>query len=250
MYIKERFEQISNYLKLHKKATVEELAELLYVSPATIRRDLSEMQTLGIVARTHGGVLYIEDNEETSIFVRLDKNAREKDGTALIAAHHIPAFQTTFIDNSSTCFALAKKLDLKHKTVVTNGLQLALTLSQQEDIDIIMPGGEVKFNTSAVSGSLACNSLLMFKPDLMLCSCAAIDDNGVYEYSMDSCQVKRTALMQCKKKVLLVDRTKFHKSSAYRTCTLSEFDAIYTNADDAMVEKLRKSGLTVYNSAK
>ena len=250
MYIKERFEKISEYLKTHKKATVEELSALLYVSPATIRRDLGEMQSLGIIARTHGGALYIEDSEETSIFVRLDKNARDKEGTAMIAMHHLPLFQTAFIDNSSTCFALVKLMSLEHKTVITNGLQLALTLSQQENIEIIMPGGEVRFNTGAVSGSLACNTVADFRPDITLCSCAAIDENGVYEHSIDSCELKKAALKASKKRILLADRTKFGHTTTYRTCSLSAFDAIYTNADDRTVAPLREKGLTVFNSTR
>ena len=59
MFVNERFKLISEYLKEHKKASVEELAEFLYVSTATVRRDLLEMQKMGMVARTHGGALYI-----------------------------------------------------------------------------------------------------------------------------------------------------------------------------------------------
>lgn len=247
MYTKERFDRISAYLKEKKKATVGELAALLCVSSATIRRDLSEMQALGIVARTHGGVLYIEDSEETSIYVRLDKNAQEKEGTALIAAHNLGEFQTAFVDNSSTCFALANRLDLKRKTIITNGLQLALTLSQRENVDIIMPGGEVKFNTAAVLGSLACNTLSHFRTDIILCSCAALDEFGVYEHSLDSCELKKVALERGKRKILLADRTKFGRTAAYRTCSLAQFDEIYTNADDKTVAAFRERGLNVIN---
>ena len=90
MYIRERFKRISEYLKEHKKASVEELSAFLYVSPATVRRDLVEMQALGMVARTHGGALYIEESDETSIFVRLGKNSREKEVTGYIALQHMP----------------------------------------------------------------------------------------------------------------------------------------------------------------
>lgn len=250
MFIKERLDEISRYLRKNKKATVEELADLLAVSPATVRRDLSEMQTLGLVARTHGGVTFLADSEETSIFVRQDKNAQHKENTALIAAQHIPHFQTAFIDNSSTCYALMKRLNLQHKTVFTNGLQLALTLSKQEDINIVMPGGEVKYNTGAVTGSSACITLSNIRPDIALFSCAAIDTDGAYEFSMDSCEIKRAALAASKYSILLADLTKFNKSAAYRTCKLDAFDAIFTNAEDAVVAPYREKGLNIHNTLK
>ena len=84
MFVNQRFKLIADYLKEKKKATVEELAALLYVSPATIRRDLLEMQKMGVIARTHGGALYIENSAEISIFVRLEKNAREKEQAASV----------------------------------------------------------------------------------------------------------------------------------------------------------------------
>ena len=247
MYIRERFKRISEYLKEHKKASVEELSAFLYVSPATVRRDLVEMQALGMVARTHGGALYIEESDETSIFVRLGKNSREKEVTGYIALQHMPPFQSVFIDNSSTCLSLAKKMDFTHKTVITNGLQLALTISQKEDVQLIMPGGEVHFNTNAVSGSLTCNLLHSFRIDLMLCSCAAIDENGTYEHSLETILLKQTAIAQSKTRVLLVDRNKFSTTAAYCTGTLSAYDAIVTDAEDELIAPYRAMNLNVIN---
>lgn len=70
-----------------------------FVSPATIRRDLVEMQKLGMLERSHGGAIYTENANEVSIFIRLEKNAKEKEHTASIALGNIPDFQTLFIDN-------------------------------------------------------------------------------------------------------------------------------------------------------
>ena len=216
MFVNERFKLISEYLKEHKKASVEELAEFLYVSTATVRRDLLEMQKMGMVARTHGGALYIENSDEVSIFVRLEKNAKEKEMAASVSLGNLPPFQTVFIDNSSTCLALAERMNLAHKTVITNGLQIALKLSQKENVHLIMPAGEVHFNTNSVSGSLTCNLLRSFNIDLMLSSCAAIDERGSYEFSLDTIQLKQVALEQSQRRILVVDNNKFFQNAPYR----------------------------------
>ena len=67
MFTSERFKLISDYLKEHSRATVDELAHVLYVSPATVRRDLTEMQKLGMSQRTHGGAVFIDSVDEVNI---------------------------------------------------------------------------------------------------------------------------------------------------------------------------------------
>ena len=73
MFNNERYKAISEYLKNNQRAKVKELADMLFVSPATIRRDLVEMQKLGMLERSHGGAIYTENANEVSIFIRLEK---------------------------------------------------------------------------------------------------------------------------------------------------------------------------------
>ena len=58
MFTRERYKLIEDYLKKESRATVDELAKMLYVSPATVRRDLTEMEKMGQIKRTHGGAIY------------------------------------------------------------------------------------------------------------------------------------------------------------------------------------------------
>ena len=63
------------YLKERKTAFVRDLAAALYVSEATVRRDLNEMQKLGLIERSHGGAILPENAEEVSIHWRNDRKA-------------------------------------------------------------------------------------------------------------------------------------------------------------------------------
>lgn len=234
----ERLSQILDYLKEHRSASVEELADTLYVSVATVRRDLTELQKRGQINRSHGGAVLMEGADEISFFIRQIKNAREKEEVAFIALNHMPEFQTMFIDNSSTCLALAQRMNLAHKTVVTNGLNVAMRISRQDHVNLIMPGGEVKFNTTAVLGSMATNYLNNLKFDLSIISCAAVDRDGSYEFSLESMQVKKTALLNSKTKILIFDNTKVNTSATFKTAALDFFDYIFTNADDMLLRHL------------
>jgi len=57
MALTERQNEILRRLKEDKKAVVTVLAKELYVSEATIRRDLAEMHSMGLIERSHGGAL-------------------------------------------------------------------------------------------------------------------------------------------------------------------------------------------------
>lgn len=243
----ERSGIILNYLKEKKSASVEELAKLLFVSEATIRRDLTEMQKLGQIERSHGGAILMENAEEISIFIRLSKNAKEKEKTASIALKHIPDFKTVFIDNSSTCLALAERMNLTHKTVVTNGLQIAAKLSQKDNVQILMPGGSVLYNTNSVMGSMAIEGIRNFRFDLMLSSCAALDEAGSYENSVDTATLKRVAIAQSKKRILLIDSSKIGATATFCTCSLANYDSIVTNADDNSMAPFHSVGVRIIN---
>ncbi|MCD8285676.1 MAG: DeoR/GlpR family DNA-binding transcription regulator [Clostridia bacterium] len=240
MKISERTKDIVGLLKQNNAASVEELAKALFVSPATIRRDLTEMEKAGIVRRTHGGVIYVEKSDEISIYLRQAKNPDEKNMVAFIAAQHLPDFHTAFIDNSSTCLTLCEKISLRNKTVITNGLQIALAVSQQDNVSVILPGGEVRYNTAAVYGSLTSRMLESFRYDLAIVSCAAVDANGTYESTLEAMETKKIAMEHAKKRVLLFDRTKTDTTAAYRAADLEYYDLIITNASNKEVEPLKK----------
>lgn len=248
MSYKQRSIQIVDYLKEHKTATVEQLANILYVSEATIRRDLSEMQKQGQIERSHGGAILSEGSDELSIFIRQTKNAKEKLKAVSIALKHLPDFQTVFIDNSSTCLAIVERMNFSHKTVVTNGLQIAMRVSRHDDVTLIMPGGEIRGNSTAVTGGIALSTLRNLRFDLALLSCSAVDTQGCYERSLESMLIKRTAIEQSKQRIVIFDKTKVNEQSPFLTAMLDSYDMLVTDATDEELEQLRAVHDCVYNN--
>ncbi len=213
-------------LKENRSANVKELAKTLFVSEATIRRDLTEMKTLGLIERNHGGAILPDNAEEVSIFVRMNKNAKEKEKTATNALRRIPEFRSVFIDSSSTALALAERMDLSFKTVVTNNLQTAIQLSKKQNVNLILLGGSVQFNTVSATGSWTARQIEDFSFDLMISSCAAVSGKEVLERSLDQKEIKLAAFMRSKKRILLIDHTKFSAHGTYRLAELSDYDLV------------------------
>ena len=230
MALNERQNEILRTLKESKTVSVSTLANLLYVSEATIRRDLAEMKSMGLVERSHGGAILPENTEEISIFFRMEKNANEKERAATKALPHIPPFKSLFVDSSSTALALAERLDLSFKTVVTNNLQTALQLSKKSNINLIIVGGTVLYTSSSASGSWTARLLNDFSFDLMISSCAAVHGNDTFESSIDHKEVKRAAFNNCQKRMLIFDHTKFNAHATYRFTELSAYDIVVTDA--------------------
>ena len=64
----ERQDDILEILSKEKVVSVQKLAETLYVSEATIRRDLIRMDNLGLIRRTHGGAMIAKNTAQESSF--------------------------------------------------------------------------------------------------------------------------------------------------------------------------------------
>lgn len=229
MGINERHNVILSILKDKKRANVSELARMLFVSEATVRRDLTEMQKLGLVERSHGGVLLSDNADEVSIFVRMNKNAREKEQVASNALPYIPDFRSVFIDSSSTALALAERMDLSFKTVVTNNLQTAIMLSGKKDINLIILGGSVQYNTVSSTGSFTARQIEEFSFDLMITSCSAVNGEEVYENSIEQKEIKLSAMRRSKVKLLIFDGEKYSSYGAYKLANLKDFDIVVSD---------------------
>ncbi len=229
MLTNERQNQILKILKSERRVTVKTLAKTLFVSEITIRRDLNEMQKLGLIDRCHGGAVIANNAEEVSLFVRMVKNAKQKENIASLAINKLPAYSCVFIDGSTTALALVERMNLEHKTVVTYNLQTALQLSKKTNVNLIILGGTVEQNTVSATGSWTARQVNEFNFDLMISSCSSIINNEIYERSIDQKEIKKNAILRSKYKILLVDSSKFNKSASYKSSEICDYDLIITD---------------------
>ena len=114
----ERQKLILEYLKQNRKATTNELSEMLGVSTTTIRTDLNQMDKEKLLTKTHGGALYHDnsaDNKELTgkayfFHERALENKKEKEAIAANAIHMVKDHMCIFLDASSTAYTLGMKL--------------------------------------------------------------------------------------------------------------------------------------------
>ena len=140
----ERQKLILEYLKQNRKATTNELSEMLGVSTTTIRTDLNQMDKEKLLTKTHGGALYHDnsaDNKELTgkayfFHERALENKKEKEAIAANAIHMVKDHMCIFLDASSTAYTLGMKLTgFTELTVITNGIDLACPARDEKSDD-------------------------------------------------------------------------------------------------------------------
>ena len=109
------------------EATVAHLAETLFVSQMTVRRDLIELEKNGMLTRYHGGAIAIDSKSVVPINLRMKMGENEKKVLARIAHKHLKDDMYVYIDSSSTCMYIIPHLQkYKNVTVVTNSVRAVL----------------------------------------------------------------------------------------------------------------------------
>ena len=227
----ERQTEILEYLKQQKTATVRELAARLYVSDATIRRDLGEMETLGLLRRSHGGAVLLEKNrDELSVLVRMEQNADAKRVMSDLVIPLIEDCSSVWLDSSSTVHFLSTVWKPSRKTVFTTGVQTALELSKLPDMQVVMPGGVLKFHTDSLEGEVTREQMRSFFADAMICSCGGIGEDGsVTESTLSQCAIKQGMMAQSKRRILVADSSKIGERRAFRIGNLWDFHVLVTD---------------------
>ncbi len=135
LFAEERQSRILKLLKKEHKVLVPQLCELYGVSPATIRNDLNDMESRGLLKRTHGGaILNTKMGFEQNVEQKLTRNSREKEAIAKIAAEYVEDGDAIAIDTGTTTLAFARCLtEKKNLTVITNDLNIAAFLDAETE---------------------------------------------------------------------------------------------------------------------
>lgn len=234
----ERELKILDYLKENKKATILDLAEQFEVHSATIRRDLTKLEREKRVKRTHGGVII--NNEvisELNFEDRRDKNFLEKKKIGLKAAEYVNDGDIIIIDSGSTTLHFANSLsEKKDLTIITNDIHIAAILNSSPN-KIIVTGGTIYPNNYVLNGLLTEQSLKTLNPRKLFLATPALDiNNGVTHYNDDFALTKRNMINQTKEIFLLMDSSKFDKSSLYQVCDIERIDTIITDSSNLNVD--------------
>ena len=228
----ERQEEILDILNKSGSATVEELASTLFVSGATIRRDLRQMERQGLIKRSHGGAMPFKSSAEESAFaLREQENIIAKKTIATLAVKLVKNGDSIFLDSSTTTgFTIPLLNNFQYLSVTTIGLRNALLLSQTNNIKIYIAGGQVQNHSNSIIGSDTMDFISRIHADISFISCSGVDlQNGYTDASIEQAKIKQQMRRNSGKVALLCDNTKFNKIFLCTDFNFGDIDYLITD---------------------
>ncbi len=247
MFINERQQEILNLIKTYNTISVEEICKKIYASPATVRRDLTDLELHGLIRRVWGGASIMDASSgEISSFIRQQTNVQEKKRMAHACIEFLKNDSSYFFDSSSTVshiIPLLKKIS--GGIAITNGLCSANALSNISTIKSFMIGGEIQTQTGASIGGNAVEQLANFYCDVCFFSCHGFSLTGPNEGTIDQQKAKAMMIRNSKLKICLVDHTKFNKQFFIQTCSISDIDVLITDKmpEDEYLDVINKNNV-------
>ena len=245
----QRWRQIIEICREQDAVNVEQLVEALGVSPATVRRDLQEMDDLNIISRFHGGArINVNQFDEPHMLIKGETYTYEKRAIARRAARLIHDHQLVYLDAGSTTLEMLQYITAKNITVVSPGLPHLTALAQKE-ISTIVPGGPLRSGTAAIAGMATIKQIEQMYFDI-----AFVGTNGIHESvgftttnEMEG-GTKAAAVHRAENAYILADSSKFGILNPVKFASLDEAvvitDSIPDSFDSSLIRYIKSSGET------
>ena len=223
----QRQNDILRLLGEKKEMTVKELCAALYYSPATVRRDLTELEQRGLLKRSFGGAVLTESYpEQLPLAIRAAKQIAAKKHICAKAAQMIRDGETIFLDASSTTYFLAPHLKgFSDLTVITNNPHLSVVLSEMK-IHNFCTGGEMLNDSIALVGSDAERFVYGIHAHKCFFSARGVMGNEISDSSKPERDVKLAMLSRSDQHIFLCDSSKHGQHFPYRIADLSDMTCV------------------------
>ncbi len=228
-----RLEKILELVKKQQTIDIKTLMKMFYTSEATIRRDLSLLESQGLIIRSRGKAINNQAQADISTVFSQRKNI-ESEAKYKIAKQAVnTCIRDNFvvmIDASSTAMATIEFLKhYKDAIVLTSGIQ-ALFYLAQTDLKYYSTGGQSYHKSSSFIGQTAIDTVKTFNADVCFVSCHGLSETGyATDTSIFENDVRRAIIQQSKRKVLLIDGTKINLGCYSNLCHISIFDDVFCN---------------------
>ena len=227
----ERHQGILELVNTFGFMSIEDLAQRFSVTPQTIRRDINVMDRQGLLQRYHGGAGMRSSVENVAYTTRQILCLEEKKRIAKQVAECIPDQASLFINIGTTTEEVARALlDHNKLRVITNNLNVALTLSANQSFEIIVAGGVVRSRDMGIIGEATIDFINQFKVDFGIIGISGIDEQGcLLDFDFREVRAARAIIDNSRQVFLVTDHTKFGRNAMVRLGQLSEIDALFTD---------------------
>jgi DeoR/GlpR family transcriptional regulator of sugar metabolism len=251
MNAKKRHQMIIQMLSEKGAITVAELCDLFKVSDMTVRRDLSTLESAGLVRRIYGGAVSGRRRSfEPPFLTRTQESQQVKEAIGAYAASLVSEGDSVALDVGTTTLEMARNLSrLRAITVITASLPIVNVLVDYTDIQVILAGGILRREEQSMVGPIAEETFQRFHVDKVFIGVAGVDlEAGLTEYNLDDARVKEHLIRSGQRHILLVDSGKLGRRKFAAVARLSDIHEIVTDdkIEDDYYHALQKMGITVH----
>jgi DeoR family transcriptional regulator of aga operon len=240
------------------RVTVEDAAERLGVSQATIRRDFDQLAQQQMITRTRGGAVANGVSYDLPLRYKTAKHSAEKQRIGAAAAALVSPGMVVAINGGTTTTEVARALAVRPElssspddaqlTVVTNALNIANELLVRSRMKIVVTGGVVRPQSFELVGPLAGGILREVTLDIALLGVDALDVTlGAAAHHEGEAAMNNLMVARARRVVIIADSSKLGMHAFARICPIERIDTLVTDAgaSDAMIGEFEAVGLTV-----
>jgi DeoR family transcriptional regulator of aga operon len=244
-----RLQSIAEVIDHNGAVGVNDLAELLGVSTATIRRDLARLADQGLITRSHGGAMRSDIGLEVPISYRRGTAVAQKRRIAAVATASIEERAIVGITGGTTTMEVARALtSVRRLTVVTNALNVGIELARYRNIRLVLTGGVCRTASFELSGPIAEDTLAGYHLDVAFVGVDGIDvDAGCTTHDDGEARANAALVKRAQRTVVVADSSKIGRVAFASICPLDLVSQLITDneADPLAVSLLEAAGLRV-----
>jgi DeoR/GlpR family transcriptional regulator of sugar metabolism len=226
--------ELVRLLRSRGQVTVTELAARFDVSLDTIRRDLDLLAERGLLARTHGGAVPLDElaMHDTPFAERLNAHKVAKTRIARAAAALVSDGETLMINGGSTTRAFAAELAARRNlTVVTNNLSLPAVLSGEAVRDVYVLGGQYRAESQVTIGEVRFAPVSGISVDTAVIGVGGITAHAGLSTTLLAEAVMIAAMIGAASRTIVVaDASKFGHNAFAHIAPLSRTHMLVTDA--------------------
>lgn len=244
MIQEDRLLKILALLEARQSLSVNELKDSLYVSTATVRRDLQELSRRGLIVRSFGGAVALTSPGRRVKDDELDIS--ESSPIALAAAELVPDESCIFIGGSPVSRTMVLPLSEKSSMcVVTDSLYISRALCGSVE-HVYCTGGSFNNSLGIFTGSSAAEFAARYRYDFAFFSFDAVNELGeISDQCIEKLSVFNAVMSRCKNAVLLAPEAIIGREASAVITSLSDMDIIVTDRSDFFIKRFSGSVLGV-----